>query len=107
MKVNLKNLETRVNDSVRNSQIKGARQLEDLKNAVDFIIKKFKDYDVETRKEDEHIKHLVGQISALHNKLRNLETKLDQKEHYLRRNCLLVHVISDNKDKDTDVLVLI
>ena len=42
----LKKLQARVN-TINKNQIKGARQLEDLTEALDFIEKKFEDYEKE------------------------------------------------------------
>ena len=35
-----------------------------------------------------------------------METKIDMQQQYSRRNFLLVHGINENKDEDTDELVL-
>ena len=49
--------------------MKIARKFEDLTNAVDFIRKKFADYEVEKRQKVEIVKSLRGQVSTLHNNL--------------------------------------
>ena len=56
---------------------------------------------MKTRKSDEDIRLLRGQVSAPHKKLENLEVKLDKKSD------ILIYDISENKDKDNDGLVTI
>ena len=76
-------------NTANENQIKGARKLENLEDAVDFIRKKFENYEVERQQKDEIIRSLRGQVSAL--------VKRDIQEQYSRRNCLLIHGISENK----------
>ena len=100
---------TKIFDLVKTTnknQIECARKLENLTNAVNFIRKKFEVYEAEKREKDEVTKSLRGEVLALHNNLGNLEVKLDKQEQYSLRNCLLIHDISENKDKDTDDLVI-
>ena len=39
--------------------------------------------------------------------IKNWKIKAWQKERHLRRNCILIYDISENKDKDNDGLVMI
>ena len=100
---------TKIFDLVKTTnknQTECARKLENLTNAVNFIRKKFEVYEAEKREKDEVTKSLRGEVLALHNNLENLEVKLEKQEQYSLRNCLLIHDISENKDKDTDDLVI-
>ena len=45
-----------VASSTKESQIKGEKQLEDVTSSVDYITKKFDEYEEERKKEDEQIK---------------------------------------------------
>lgn len=106
----LKNLETRVTEisalanTINENKIKGARQLEDLTGALDFIRKKFEDYKKERIENDEVIKSLQqGQASAFHNIWKIQRLKFEQ---YSLRNCLLIHSTSENKARDTAELVI-
>ena len=70
----LKYLETRFTDLANTSeenQLKGAKQLNDPKStdAVDFIRKKFEEYEEARRQKDEVIKALQGKVSTLHDHL--------------------------------------
>lgn len=93
----LKKLETKVTEifdlanTANENQIKNARNLENLEDAVEFIRNKFKNYEAERQKKDEIIRSLRGKVSAL--------VKRDIQEQYSRRNCLLIHGISENKVK--------
>ena len=93
----LKKLETKVTEifdlanTANENQIKDARKLENLENAVDFIRKKFENYEAERQQKDEIIRSLRGKVSAL--------VKRDIQEQYSRRNCFLIHGISENKVK--------
>lgn len=107
-----KNLETRVTENfvlsntTNENQIKGARQLEDLIDAVNFIRKKFEK--IMKHKHGRKIKSLShsGQVSALQNNFENSEVKLEKQEQNSHRNCLLIYGISENNDEDTDELVI-
>ena len=93
----MKKLETKVTEifdlenTASENQIKDARKLEHLEDAVDFIRKKFENYEAERQQKDEIIRSLRGQVSAL--------VKRDIQEQYSRRNCFLIHGISENKVK--------
>ena len=93
----LKKLETKVIEifdlanTANENQIKNARNLENLEDAVEFIRNKFKNYEAERQQKDEIIRSLRGQVSVL--------VKRGIQEQYSRRNCLLIHGISENKVK--------
>ena len=61
-----------------------------------------KDHKKETEQQDEVIKELQVKGSFLHDHLENLETKIDRRDKYSRRNCLLVHEVNEYKDGSTD-----
>ena len=90
-----KKLETKVTEIFDLANIanenQDARKLESLADAVDFIRNKFENYEAERQQKDEIIRSLRGQVSAL--------VKRDIQEQYSRRNCLLIHGISENKVK--------
>ena len=48
------------------NQLKGAKQLNDVTNVVDFIRKKLEEYEEERRQKDEVIKVLQAIVSTLH-----------------------------------------
>ena len=58
------------------------------------------------RNSAEVIKTLQGQVSTLHEHLGNLELKFETKEQYSKIKCILIHGINENKDENTDDLVL-
>ena len=38
----------------------------------------------------------------MNERMEELENKIDRQEQYSRRNCLLIHVIAENKEENTD-----
>ena len=45
-------------------------------------------------------------MSDLNTSVKNLENQLDRQEHYSRRNCLLIHGITETQDENTDDISL-
>ena len=82
----LKELETKVvkiyevANFTKESQIKGEKQLEDLASSVDYITKKFDEFEEERKKKDEQIKYLQERVSFLGNKNGKIEQQIDRQE---------------------------
>ena len=102
----LKNLEKEVMElklasSNNANQIKGERQLLDLKDAIDFISNKFDDFERDRLEKERIIKDLKEEVTYLRGKVDDITAETDRKEKYSRRNCLL---ITENKNENTDDL---
>ena len=54
----------------------------------------------------ELINSLQIDVSSLKVEINNLEKKADDQEQYSRRNCLLIHGLTETKTEDTDEMVL-
>ena len=108
----LKNLEEKMNDlymlanSNKEMQIKGDKQLIDLTSSVEFLTSKFDELERERKEKDELINSLQIEVSSLKVEVKNLEKKADDQEQYSRRNCLLIHGLTETKTEDTDEIVL-
>ena len=108
----LKNLEEKMNDlymlanSNKEMQIKGDKQLIDLTSSVEFLTSKFDELEKERKEKDELINSLQIEVSSLKVEVKNLEKKADDQEQYSRRNCLLIHGLTETKTEDTDEMVL-
>ena len=108
----LKNLEEKMNDlymlanSNKEMQIKGDKQLIDLTSSVEFLTSKFDELERERKEKDELINSLQIEVSSLKVEVKNLEKKADDQEQYSRRNCLLIHGLTETKTEDTDEMVL-
>lgn len=48
------------------------------------------------------INNLHGKVSEMSNELEALKESVEQQQQYSRRNCNLIHRITDQKGKDTD-----
>ena len=48
------------------------------------------------------INNLYGKVSEMSNELEALKESVEQQQQYSRRNCNLIHRITDQKGKDTD-----
>ena len=84
------------------SQIKGELALQDVNKAISFIGEKFDAYEKERRENEKKIEELNGKVSKMNERIEELENKIDRQEQYFRRNCLLIHGIAENKEKNTD-----
>ena len=97
----LKNLESKVykifahTNTLKENQIKGEKQLADLAETVNFLSEKFHESEADRKLKEKIIKSLRGQVSALHDDLKEME--VDQQARYSRGNCLLFHGIKKRK----------
>ena len=107
-----KNLEEKMNDlymlanSNKEMQIKGDKQLNDLTSSVEFLTSKLDELERERKEKDELINSLQIEVSSLMVEVKNLEKKADDQEQYSRRNCLLIHGLTETTTEDTDKMVL-
>ena len=90
----------------KEKHIKGESDLSELTEAIDLISGKFDDYESERREKDKIIKELKSEVSDLNISVKNLENQLDYQEQYSRRNCILIHGITETQDENTDDISL-
>ena len=90
----------------KESQIKGAEQLSTLTGSIKFINERFDQYEEERKEKDKFIEELKKENSNLMEHVKDLEQKVDRQEQYSRRNCLLIHGIKEEKDENTDDVVI-
>ena len=81
------------------NQIKGERQLLDLKDAVDFISNKFDDFERDRLEKEEIIKDLKEEVTYLRGKVDDITEEMDRQEQFSRRNCLLIHSLPESKNE--------
>ena len=104
----LRSLEQQVKETLdlakksRESQIKGELALQDVNKAISFIGEKFDAYEKERRENEKKIEELNGTVSKMNRRIEELENKIDRQEQYSRRNCILIHRITENKKENTD-----
>ena len=93
----LKNLEKEVKklkdltSSNNAKQIKGERQLLDLKDAMDFISNKFNDFERDRLEKEKIIKGLKEEVTYSRGTMDDITAQTDRQEQYSRRNCLPVN----------------
>ena len=84
----LKNVEKNVKKihemqrKTQSSQIKGELQLKELSEAVEFITKKFDQYEAERKGKEKIINDLQGKVSEMPNELEVLKNSLDSQQQY-------------------------
>ena len=93
-------------NSNKEMQIKGDKHHIDLTSSVEFLTSKFNELERERKEKDELINSLQIEVSALKVDVKNLEKKADDQERHSRRNCLLIHGLTETKTEDTDEIVL-
>ena len=86
--------------------IKGEKQLLDLTESINFMTKKFDDYEKDRAEKEKLIKDLKEEVSFLNNEHEQLKSDVENQEQYSRRNCLLVHGIPKEQGEGTDSIVL-
>ena len=74
--------------------------------SVDYIAKKFDEYEEERKKKDEQNKCLQERVSFLENKNGEIEHQIDRQEQYSRSNCLFIHGIEERRHEVIDELVI-
>ena len=87
-------------------QIKGEYQLTDLAKGVDFITKKFDEYEKDRHEKDPIIATLQSELRSASMKAEDFEKKMDRQEQYSRKNCILIHGLKEEKNESTDDRVL-
>ena len=108
----LRNLEKEVKDihklalSNNDNQIKGEKQLADLSESIKFMSDKFDEFEKERQEQKKVIEELRGEVSSLNEKLNGFTEQVDRQEQYSRRNCLLIHGITEGNQENTDDLAL-
>ena len=73
---------------------------------MEFLTSKFDELERERKEKDKLINSLQIKVSFLKIEVKNLEKKADDQEQYWRRNCLLIHGLTETKTEDTDEMVL-
>ena len=105
----LKNLEKEVKElkdlasSNNANQIKGQRQLLDLKETVDFISNRFDDFERDRLEKEKVIEDLKEEVTYLTGKVDDITAETDGQEQYSRRNCLLIHGLPESNNENTDL----
>ena len=108
----VQNLEKRMNEMcamtevTKASQIKGEQELVELNKSISAINEIFQEYQKDKKEKEEKINNLESKVTEMSNKIENLEKVIDDQEQYSRRNCLLIHGISETDGENTDELVL-
>ena len=90
-------------EKTQRSQVKSELQLNELNKAAEFITKKFDQYKAERKEKEKIINDLQGKVSELSNELEELNNSLERRQQYSRRNWILIHRISEQKGRDTDL----
>ena len=101
----LKDLERKVAE-IRESQIKGGKQLEKVNESIQAINDKFVEFENEIKKKDEEIADLKKDVRNLTGKLHDVNNQLDRQEQYSRRNCLLLHGVDETDHEVTDDIII-
>ena len=107
-----KNLDKQVKElyilaqSNNEKHIKSEKQLLDLTESINFMTKKFDDYEKDRAEKEKLIKDLREEVSSLKNEHEQLKSDVENQEQYSRRNCLLVHSIPEEQGKSNDSIVL-
>ena len=78
----------------------------DLSESIKFMSDKFDEFEKERQEQKKVIEELRGEVSSLNEKLNGFTEQVDRQEQYSRRNCLLIHGITEGNQENTDDLAL-
>ena len=67
---------------------------------------KFDEFEKERQEQKKVIEELRGEVSSLTEKLNGVTERVDRQEQYSRRNCLLIHGITDGDQENADGFAL-
>ena len=104
----LKNLGSKVNEiyklssSTKDAQIKGAKQLKDVRESTKFIIEKIEEYEADRKQKQKEIAELKEELASLRKRFFQVDKTLDCQEQYSRRNCVLSYGVDEKNNDDTD-----
>ena len=76
---------------------KGKKQLLDLTESINFMTKKFDDYEKDRAEKEKLIKDLREEVSSLKNEHEQLKSDVENQEQYTMRTCLPAHDIPKGK----------
>ena len=93
-------------EKTKDSEIKRKSQLNSLNEAMDFMTTKFEEYEREQQEKEKIIDSMKSDMVNMNEKIEKLERIVDRQEQYSRRNCLLLHGITEGERENTDDLVL-
>ena len=107
----LRNIETQVKDFydcfdvLKNSHIKGEKQLDSVNESIKHLSDRFDAYEEERDKQNK-IKVLEEKVEKLENENKALSESVDDLEQYSRRNYLLLHGVKKTDYKNTDDIII-
>ena len=108
----LQNLETEMKSikeislAAKDWQIKRIEELNDMSKAINFINKKFEDFEKTLKEKEEEIKLLEKENDYLNKRLDKMDAVVDRQQQYSRHNCLLLHRIVEETVEDTDEKII-
>ena len=88
------------------NQIKGTQELAEMNKSISHINEIFEEYQKDKKGKEEKNNNLEKKISDMSSKIENLEKSIDDQEQYSRRNCLVIHGISESDGENTDDIVI-
>ena len=92
--------------SNNNNQIKDEKLLGDLSELIKFKSDEFDEFEKERQKQKKASEELRDEVSSLNEKLNGITEQVDRQEQYSRRDCLLIHGITEGNQENTDALAL-
>ena len=93
-------------EKTEDRQMKGECQVTDLAKGLEFITQKFDEYEKGRREKDAIIATLQNELKSASMKTEDLEKKLERQEQYCRRNCILIHALTEGMEESADDRVL-
>ena len=80
--------------------------MNDVNEFINFINEKFEEMEADRKEKEQQISELKIEVKYLNEKIETIDSSLYCHEQYSRRNYLLIQSVKENKEKDTDKVVI-
>ena len=95
-------------EETKNSQIvKGEQHLLELNEAVTLISEKFDKYEREKVEREKIMKKCTKKIKDMPATIQSFKVSLDRLEQYSGKNCLLIHGLPENRNENTNQIIIV
>ena len=93
-------------EKTEDRQIKGQCQQTGLAKCIEFITQKFDEYEKDRPEKVAIIATLQDELKSASMRVEDLEKKMERKEQYSMRDCILIHGVKGEMDESADDRVL-
>ena len=90
-----------LSSTIKEAQIKSARQIEDVHKPNKFINEKFNEFEADRKEKGRRAVERKDDLKSLKEHLSKADKTVDCRKQYSRRNCCLAHGVEEENNEDT------